>query len=116
MLSASDAAMVLLRPDPLFATVLPSKMFEAMAASCPVILGVRGESRALLEESGGGIAIEPGSGAALATAVLEMLADPESRRRQGALGRAYVTARLSHDALARDYIAAIQELVLTSRR
>lgn len=116
MLSASDAAMVLLRPDPLFATVRPSKMFEAMAASCPVILGVRGESRALLEESGGGIAIEPGSGAALATAVLEMLADPESRRRQGALGRAYVTARLSHDALARDYIAAIQELVLTSRR
>jgi glycosyltransferase involved in cell wall biosynthesis len=116
VLAASDAALVLLRPDPLFETVLPSKMFEAMAASCPVILGVRGESRALLEDSGAGICIEPGSGSALAAAVLELRADPESGRRRGAQGRAYVTARLSHDALAKDYIAAIQDLVASSRR
>jgi len=116
VLAASDTALVLLRPDPLFETVLPSKMFEAMAAACPVILGVRGESRALLEESGGGVGIEPGNGAALARAVLELLADPESGRRRGALGRAYVTARLSHDALARDYAEALQDLVDASRR
>ena len=116
VLAASDAALVLLRPDPLFETVLPSKMFEAMAAACPVILGVRGESRALLEESGGGIGIEPGSGIALAGAVQVLAADPERRRRMGALGRGYVTARLSHDALARDYAAALQELVENSRR
>ena len=116
VLAASDAALVLLRPDPLFETVLPSKMFEAMAAACPVILGVRGESRALLEESGGGIAIEPGSGTALADAVLALAADPESRQRQGLLGRAFVTERLSHDALAGDYVAALQDLVDSSRR
>ena len=116
VLAASDAALVLLRPDPLFETVLPSKMFEAMAAACPVILGVRGESRALLADSGGGIAIEPGSGSALAEAVVACAADPESRRRMGALGRAYVTARLSHDALARDYASALQDLVDSSKR
>lgn len=116
VLAASDAALVLLRRDPLFATVLPSKMFEAMAAACPVILGVPGESRALLDESGGGIGIEPGSGDALARGVLELAADPERRRRMGALGRAYVTARLSHDALARDYAAALQDLIESSRR
>ena len=111
VLAASDAALVLLRPDPLFETVLPSKMFEAMAAACPVILGVRGESRALLEESGGGIAIDPGSGSALAEAVLASAADPEARRRMGALGRAYVTARLSHDALAKEYVEALHTIV-----
>jgi len=116
VLAASDAALVLLRPDPLFETVLPSKMFEAMAAACPVILGVRGESRTLLDESGGGIGIEPGSGAALASAVIELAADPGRRQRCGALGRAYVTARLSHDALARDYEDALETLVLSSRR
>jgi glycosyltransferase involved in cell wall biosynthesis len=116
VLAASDAAMVLLRPDPLFETVLPSKMFEAMAAACPVILGVRGESLTLLDDSGGGIGIEPGSGAALAAAVLDLAADPELRRHRGALGRAYVTARLSHDSLAREYAAALQDLVDTSRR
>jgi glycosyltransferase involved in cell wall biosynthesis len=116
VLAASDAALVLLRPDPLFETVLPSKMFEAMAAACPVILGVRGESRALLDESGGGIGIEPGRGDALAHAVLELAADPERRRNMGSLGRAYVTSRLSHDALARQYAATLQDLVETSRR
>jgi glycosyltransferase involved in cell wall biosynthesis len=116
ILKASDVAMVLLRPDPLFETVLPSKMFEAMAAACPVLLGVRGESRALLEESGGGIGIEPGSGAALAQAVCELAADPAARRRRGELGRAYVTERLSHDALAKDYEVALEGLVSSSRR
>ena len=111
VLSASDAAMVLLRPDPLFATVLPSKMFEAMAAACPVILGVRGESRELLDESGGGVGIEPGDAAALVAAVLELAADPASGRARGARGRAYVTARLTHDALARDYERVLQDLV-----
>jgi len=115
VLAASDAALVLLRPDPLFETVLPSKMFEAMAAACPVILGVRGESRALLDESGGGIGIEPGNGSALAEAVRGMAADPEARRRMGAAGRAYVTARLSHDALARAYVEALSGVVTGSR-
>jgi glycosyltransferase involved in cell wall biosynthesis len=116
VLAASDAALVLLRPDPLFETVLPSKMFEAMAASCPIILGVRGESRALLDESGGGIGIDPGSGEALARGVLELAGDPERRRRMGASGRDYVTTRLSHDALAREYATALQGLVESSRR
>lgn len=116
VLAASDAALVLLLPNPLFETVLPSKMFEAMAAACPVILGVRGESRALLDESGGGIGIEPGNGAALALAVQELAADPERRRRLGTLGRAYVVEHLSHDALAKDYAAALQDLVETTRR
>ena len=84
VLAASDAALVLLRPDPLFETVLPSKMFEAMAAACPVILGVRGESRALLDESGGGIGIEPGSGTALARGVLELAGAIRRRRRSRA--------------------------------
>jgi len=116
VLAASDAALVLLRPDPLFETVLPSKMFEAMAAACPVILGVRGESRALLDESGAGIGIEPGSGAALAEAVRALAADPDARSRYGGLGRAYVSARLSHDALAREYRLALDGVVTSSRR
>jgi glycosyltransferase involved in cell wall biosynthesis len=76
-----------------------------------VILGVRGESRAVLDESGGGIGIEPGNGDALARAVLDLAADPERRLSMGAAGRAYVSAHFSHDALAREYAEALQDLV-----
>jgi glycosyltransferase involved in cell wall biosynthesis len=99
VLAASDAALVLLRPDPLFETVLPSKMFEA-----------------LLDESGAGVGIEPGSGAALAGAVRDLAASPDARARFGGLGRAYVTDRLSHDALASAYAAALAGLITASRR
>lgn len=115
VLAASDAALVLLRPDPLFATVLPSKMFEAMAASCPIVLGVPGEARAVLDESGAGIGITPGDAGELARAIVTLAADPDSRARRGAAGRAYVTARLSHDALASRYAQTLEELIRERR-
>jgi glycosyltransferase involved in cell wall biosynthesis len=111
VLAAADAALVLLRPTPLFETVLPSKMFEAMAASCPVVLGVKGEARRLLEESGGGIAVEPGDGADLARAIASLAADPSRRRILGESGRRFVTARFTHDALALSYLDALSEVV-----
>ncbi|RYD68485.1 MAG: glycosyltransferase WbuB, partial [Sphingomonadales bacterium] len=47
--AASDAALVLLRRVDTFKTVIPSKMFEAMAMACPMIMGVEGEAKALME-------------------------------------------------------------------
>lgn len=48
---ATDASMILLRRNDLFKKVLPSKMFEAMAMECPIVLGVEGEAK---EAAGGG--------------------------------------------------------------
>ena len=39
----TDAALVLLRKAQLFETVIPSKIFEAMGAGRPIVLGVEGE-------------------------------------------------------------------------
>ncbi len=41
----TDVSLVLLRKRPTFESVIPSKIFEAMAMARPIILGVRGESR-----------------------------------------------------------------------
>ena len=49
MLAELDAAMVLLRDTPLFRTVIPSKMFEIMGTGVPMVLGVDGQARAILE-------------------------------------------------------------------
>ena len=40
----ADASIVHLRRTPLFRTVIPSKIFEAMAAGVPTLLGVEGEA------------------------------------------------------------------------
>ncbi len=116
VLAASDVALVLLRPDPLFETVLPSKMFEAMAAGRPVVLGVGGEAKDLLLRSEAGVAIPPGDAAALASAIRSLRARPDESVAMGRRGRAFVSENLSHDALARRYLEELQSLLETLRR
>lgn len=54
-----DAALINLRRDPLFTTVIPSKIFETAAMNVPIMLGVDGEARALVEQYGAGVFYEP---------------------------------------------------------
>lgn len=111
ILAAVDAALVLLKPDPLFESVLPSKMFEAMAAGRPVVLGVSGEAKRLLEDSGAGIAIPPGDGRALVEAVRRLASYPAEAAAMGRRGREFVLARHSHDILARRYLEELERLL-----
>src|SRR5208283_4998592 len=68
-LAASDVCMVLLKKDDLFRTVIPSKIFEAMAMERPIILAVDGESRQIVEAAQCGIFIEPENHEELAATV-----------------------------------------------
>ncbi len=54
-----DAAIINLRKSELFKTVIPSKIFETAAMQVPILLGVDGESRSILEKFGAGIFYEP---------------------------------------------------------
>jgi glycosyltransferase involved in cell wall biosynthesis len=104
ILAATDIALVTLRPSDVFKTVLPSKMFEAMAARCAIVLGVDGEARATLERAGGGVAVKPGDVAALTTAVRDLSAHPDKRSAMGAAGAAFVDREFSRRAWAERYL------------
>ena len=57
-----DLALVHLKDDPVFETVIPSKMFEAMAYAKPIVLAApHGEAAELLENSGAGVWVHPSS-------------------------------------------------------
>jgi len=58
-LSVTDVALVPLRKADLFTTVIPSKIFENASMQKPLLLGVDGEARALVEEYGAGLFYEP---------------------------------------------------------
>ena len=92
--------MILLRRSDLFKTVLPSKMFEAMAMGRPIVLGVEGEARALLDEAGAGIGITPQSAEELAAAVKRLADDRELRARLGASGSTFVRENYDRSKLA----------------
>jgi glycosyltransferase involved in cell wall biosynthesis len=95
-----DVALVLLRDSPLFAHVIPSKMFEAMGMERPIILGVRGESAEILQRSGAGLVIAPGSSEALAEAIVSLAANGELAMQMGRAGRAFVSTEYNRNDLA----------------
>jgi colanic acid biosynthesis glycosyl transferase WcaI len=110
-LAASDLSLVLLKAKPLFKTVLPSKIFEIMGAARPMILGVDGEARRLLEEAGAGVFVKPEDAAALADEILRLRGEPDALRQMGKSGRRFVEEKFSRTALARKYIGVLEEAV-----
>ena len=110
-ISASDICLVPLRKAELFRETIPSKMYEIMACARPMILGVDGEARELLESASAGVFVEPEDPAALAAAVLNLARDPESRSRYGENGRRFVVAHYDKRVLAQKYLTLLSSLV-----
>ena len=104
--AATDVSMILLRRSDLFKTVLPSKMFEAMAMGRPIVLGVEGEARALLDEAGAGIGITPQSAEELAAAVKRLADDRELARATRRFGL-HICARKLRSIQTRDAISRL---------
>lgn len=107
VLAASDACLVHLRKADLFKSVIPSKIFEAMAMERPLIHGVEGESKRIVEEGKCGICIEPENAKALADAVLRLHADSDLAKTLGGNGRKFVVEVFDRDKLAGKYLEVI---------
>ena len=110
-LQASDVSLVPLRNVPLFSAVLPSKMFEIMAAECPLILSVRGEARGLIAKAEAGVWVKPEDVEQMRDAILQLFQDRDLVKRLGCNGRRFVTANYARDRLAAQYAESLQELV-----
>jgi glycosyltransferase involved in cell wall biosynthesis len=112
---ATDASLILLRRDDLFKTVLPSKMFEAMAMRRPIILGVEGEARELLNKAGAGLAIPPESAENLAGAIVRLANDNVLASKLGASGEAHVRAYYDRTKLAMRYLEVLVDAVASTK-
>ena len=109
--SALDAALVLLRKSDTFKSVLPSKMFEAMAMRTPIVLGVEGEAKALLDDSGAGIAIAPEDAEGLAATILQLADGRTQAAALGESGRQFVTEHFSRKSLSEKYLQFLEQVV-----
>jgi glycosyltransferase involved in cell wall biosynthesis len=107
-LAASDISLVTLKCSDVFKSVLPSKMFESMAAARPILLAVEGEAQQMLERGGAGLPVPPGDAAALAAAVRRLADDPELRRKMGSAGLRFVEQQFSRRAWAHRYLRVFE--------
>jgi glycosyltransferase involved in cell wall biosynthesis len=102
LLAAADICLVPLRKVPLFASFIPSKMFEYLAAGKAVVGSVTGEAAQILAEAGA-VVVPPEDSASLAAAIAALAADPKLRTEIGRVGRAFAERCYDRAALAREY-------------
>jgi colanic acid biosynthesis glycosyl transferase WcaI len=101
--AASDAALVPLVKNGIFTHARPSKMFDAWACEIPLLLGIAGEAKALLDQCGGGLFYDPQNAADLERAILEMKRlSWADRRKMGRQARIFVETCHSRQKYAQD--------------
>jgi colanic acid biosynthesis glycosyl transferase WcaI len=107
LIAACNACLVHLKQAELFETVIPSKIFEIMAMNVPVIMGVRGQARTIVEAAGAGLAMTPEDEDSLIAAINATQSDPAAF----CGGRSYVTSHFDRNVLAQRMLDELTVLV-----
>jgi colanic acid biosynthesis glycosyl transferase WcaI len=115
-ISASDACVVPLKKTDLFKTVIPTKMLEFMSCARPVLLGVDGQAREILEKARAGIFVEPENVSALARAITRLAADPALCESLGRNARQHILAHFSRKQTAQTYISILEKALGKAQR
>ncbi len=106
----ADAGVSVLKNVETFKTVYSNKTFDYMACSRPVVLGIDGVSRELVETARCGTFAEPENAQAIAT-VLKMYArNPTLAQEHGGNGNAYALQNFDRTALANRYLTHLKTL------
>jgi colanic acid biosynthesis glycosyl transferase WcaI len=105
----SDICLVPLIDRPVFRTVLPSKIFEIMAFRKPIILSTGGRAERLVSDAGAGICAPPEDVKEITSAIRRLRDTPSLRDELGVSGEIYVREHFDRRALARRYVAALEE-------
>ncbi len=108
--SAADVALVPLRRVELFQSALPSKMFDAWACACPVVLSIAGEAREVLERAQAGVYVPPEDPEEMARALRLLSLDREACREMGWRGRRFVEEHYSRQGQARQLVDLLEGL------
>jgi glycosyltransferase involved in cell wall biosynthesis len=109
LIANADICLAPLKDVPLFSTFIPSKIFEYMAMSKPVIGCLTGEPASILLEAGQ-IVIEPENPRVLAETVKSLSNDKHNLNQIGIAGRNFVTKNFNRSNLNTYYLELINQL------
>lgn len=108
MLSTADILLVPLKVQ--LTGAVPSKLYEAMAMSKPVVLVAESEAAAIVQDANCGLVVRPGDVAGIADALRFLLAHPERRREMGANGRRAAENKYDRAVIARNFSRCLEDL------
>lgn len=108
--SLCDVAIVPLRDTPVFATVIPSKIFESMGMGVPILMSLPdGEATAIVRGTASGVCVPPEDPQAMAEAVVRLADAPLEMAALRRQARAAAPG-FSREALASRMLGVLQQV------
>ncbi|WP_404466670.1 glycosyltransferase family 4 protein [Planococcus rifietoensis] len=108
--NASDICTAVLKKVDTFKTVYPNKVFDYMSCAKPILLGIDGVARELIEESKSGYYVDPENPQEFAEKILKLKDDLSLCKELGENGLKFVTQNFSREALAKQYINVLEDI------
>lgn len=102
LMAAADAILVTLKGQ--IPGAVPSKLYEAMASGCPVVLAAEGEAAEIVNRYEAGIVVKPGDINALADALHRLRSDRDLCLQMGMNGREAVRRNFDRSLIAANFI------------
>jgi glycosyltransferase involved in cell wall biosynthesis len=109
-LAHARAALLILKDIPVFETVSPNKLFDALAAGLPVIQTTRGWIRDLLAECECGLTVDFDDPDSLVDHILTLARDDDLSRRMGENAAKVGRERFDRDLLSKRYTELLREV------
>ena len=110
MFSLGDVGLIISKPG-IGGSSVPSKTFNIMAASCPILASFDGQSELskLINSIHCGMTTEADSIDQFLAGIRYMFNNPEIRRQLGQNGRQYVTDNLGYQKPANQYVDVLEK-------
>ena len=113
MLKSCDVYIVPLKKIDIFNGAIPSKIFDALALSIPLLLGVNGEAKSLfIDEANAGLHFEPEDPESLAKAVIELEDNPAICEAYGKSGNIFAHKYFDRKIIASQFIEKVKKLMI----
>ena len=115
VLTCMDCGLMILKPLPIFETVLPNKLFDLAASRLPIIVNFAGEVADLVTTHEAGLFVERSTPQNIADALVTLRDNSEQRREMGENARR-LARRFDRRKMAERFQAVLEEVVARDQK
>jgi glycosyltransferase involved in cell wall biosynthesis len=109
--NASDVCTAVLQKNDTFKTVYPNKVFDYMSCAKPILLGIDGAARELIEKSNCGIYVDPQDPQQFKSSIFLLYNNRQKVDELGKNGYEFVKENFSRKSLALNYLNEIEKVI-----